>query len=441
MTAWKAGAVPSASAEPSLSADLEFRGLIHQVTGPSVLERLDGDGLTAYFGIDPTADSLHVGHLLGVLMLRRLQQAGHRPIALAGGGTGSIGDPGGKSEERPLLGEEELACNLAGMRAQLDRLVDFGDAAGESRALLLDNGEWLNRLGVLEFLRHVGKHFSVNQMTAKEAVKTRLERPDQGISFTEFSYMLLQAYDFLRLFDDHDCRLQLGGSDQWGNITMGIELIRKARRQEVHGLTTPLVVKPDGTKFGKSESDTVWLDAGRTSPYQLYQFLFRSEDSVVGSYLRYFTFLDHDAIRTLDAATAGHPERREAQRALARDVCALVHGEAETARVEAASVALYSGKLASLDEQSLREVQTETPTSTRPRSGLDGPGLDLVDVLVDTGLATSKSQARTLVTQGGVYVNDQRVNDTDVRLGRSDLLFDGYLVLRKGRDYHLVCFE
>jgi tyrosyl-tRNA synthetase len=441
VTPWKAAVVPSESAEPSLAADLEFRGLVHQVTEPSLLDRLDGDHLTAYIGFDPTADSLHVGHLLQVLMLRRLQQAGHRPIALAGGGTGSIGDPGGKNEERPLLGEEELAANLAGMRAQLERLVDFGDAAGRSRALLLDNGEWLKGLGVIEFLRNVGKHFSVNQMTAKEAVKTRLERPDQGISFTEFSYMLLQAYDFLRLFDDHDCRLQLGASDQWGNITMGIELIRKTRRQEVYGLTTPLVVKPDGTKFGKSESDTVWLDAGRTSPYQFYQFLFRSEDSVVGSYVRYFTFLDHDTIRALDAATAEHPERREAQRVLAREVCTLVHGGAETARAEAAAVALYSGKLASLDEGLLLEVQAETPTSTRTRTVLEGPGLALVDALVDAGLATSKSQARTLVTQGGVYVNDQRVSDTDVRLKRSDLLFDGYLVLRKGRDYHLVCFE
>ena len=426
---------------PSVSADLEFRGLIHQVTDPSLMERLDREPLTAYFGIDPTADSLHVGHLLGVLVLRRLQDGGHRPIALAGGGTGAIGDPGGKSEERPLLSADELAANLAAIRAQLERLVDFGDTAGGTRALLVDNAQWLNTLGVIEFLRDVGKHFSVNQMTAKESVRSRLERPEQGISFTEFSYMLLQAYDYLHLFDEHGCRLQLGGSEQWGNITMGVELIRKARRQEVFGLTTPLVVKADGTKFGKTESGTVWLDPARTSPYQLYQFFFRTEDSVVGSYLRYFTFLDHDAIRALDEATEARPERREAQRALARQVCTLVHGTDEAARAEAAAVAMYSGTLASLDEPMLAQVGSETPTSSRSRSALDGSGIALVDVLVDAGVAKSKSQARTLVTQGGVYVNDRREQDTDARLGRSDLLFDRYLVLRKGRDYHLVCFE
>ncbi|MDR3647559.1 MAG: tyrosine--tRNA ligase [Acidimicrobiales bacterium] len=433
--------MPSRSVDPSISSDLEFRGLVHQVTDPSLPARLDAEPLTAYFGIDPTADSLHVGHLLGVLVLRRLQEAGHRPIALAGGGTGAIGDPGGKSEERVLLAEAELAANLAGIRAQLERLVDFGDAAGGSRALLVDNGEWLTRLGVIEFLRDVGKHFSVNQMTAKESVRARLERPEQGISFTEFSYMLLQAYDYLHLFDEHGCRLQLGGSEQWGNITMGVELIRRARRQEVFGLTTPLVLKADGTKFGKTESGTVWLDATRTSPYRFYQFFFRAEDSVVGAYLRFFTFLDHDTIRGLDEATASHPERREAQRVLAREVSTVVHGEAEARRAESASLALYSGTLASLDEDMLLEVRKETPASTRVRTTLDGDGLALVDALVETGLATSKRDARTLVAQGGVYVNDERVQDTEARLGRPDLLFDRHLVLRKGRDYHLVSFE
>ncbi|HXQ90466.1 MAG TPA: tyrosine--tRNA ligase [Acidimicrobiales bacterium] len=433
--------MPREPAAPTLSADLEFRGLVHQVTDPSLPPRLDAGGLTAYIGFDPTADSLHVGHLLQVFMLRRLQLAGHRPIVLAGGATGGIGDPGGKNEERTLLGTDELAANLAAMRSQLERLIDFGDGVPGARALLLDNGEWLNPLGLVAFLRDVGKHFSVNQMMAKESVRARLQRPDQGISYTEFSYMLLQAYDFLRLFDDHGCRLQLGASDQWGNITMGIELIRKARRQETYGLTTPLVVKGDGTKFGKTETDTVWLDAARTSPYQLYQFFFRTEDSVVGTYLRYLTFLDHDAIVALDADTAAHPERREAPRALAREVCTLVHGGDETARAEVAAGALYSGTLASLDEDMLLEVRTETPTTTRPRAALDGTGLSLVDALVDTGLATSKNQARTLVVQGGVSVNDRRVKDTDARIGRSDLLYDRYLVLRKGRDYHLLCFE
>jgi tyrosyl-tRNA synthetase len=278
-------------------------------------------------------------------------------------------------------------------------------------------------------------------MIGREAVKARLERPDQGISFTEFSYMLLQAYDYLHLFDEEGCTMQLGASDQWGNIIMGIGLIRRTRRQEVYGLTTPLVVKADGTKFGKTETDTVWLDPARTSPYQLYQFFYRSEDSAVGAYLRYFTFLDHDTIRALDEATTAHPERREAQRALARQVCTLVHGEVEAARAETASLALYSGTLASLDEDILVELRKETPASTWERSALDGDGRALVDALVETGLATSRREARTLVTQGGVYVNDQRVRDSDTRLGRSDLLFDRLLVLRKGRDYHLVSFE
>jgi tyrosyl-tRNA synthetase len=429
------------SPEPSLSADLEFRGLIHQVTDPSLLARLDNDHLTAYIGFDPTSDSLHVGSLLVVLMLRRLQQAGHRPIALVGGGTGAIGDPGGKTEERVLLSRDELAANRAGVHAQLERLIDFDATAGRSRALLLDNAEWLHQLAVIDFLRDVGKHFSVNQMMARDAVKTRLERPEQGISFTEFSYMLLQAYDYLHLFDTEGCRLQLGASDQWGNITMGIELIRKARREEAYGLTTPLVLKADGTKFGKTEAGTIWLDARRTSPYQLYQFFYRTEDSVVGMYLRYFTFLDHDTIAALDAATEERPERRDAQRALAREVCVLVHGDAEAGRAEAAALALYSGELASLDERSLLEVGAETPTSTRPRTALDPDGITLVDALVDSGLAKSKSEARRLVTQGGVYVNDRREKDVEARLGRSELLFDRYLVLRKGRDYHLVRFE
>ena len=432
---WQAGTMSS------LSADLAFRGLVHQVTDPSVPSRLDHGSMTGYIGFDPTADSLHVGHLLQILMLRRLQLAGHRPIALAGGGTGLIGDPGGKSEERPLLAEGELEGNLAGIRVQLEGLLDFTAAAGAARALLLDNGDWLKRLGVIELLRDVGKHFTVNQMVAKESVRARFERRDQGISFTEFSYMLLQAYDFLHLFDTEGCVLQLGASDQWGNITMGIELVRRVRRQEVFGLTTPLVLKSDGTKFGKTESGTVWLDARRTSPYQLYQFFLRSEDSVVGAYLRFFTFLDHDAIRALDDVTATRPAQREAQRTLARQVCALVHGEPEATRAEKASRALYAGQVASLDEDSLVSILTETPTSSRPGALLDGAGLALVDVVADTGLARSKSQARTLVSGGGVYVNDRREQDLEARIGRGDLLFDRFLVLRKGRDYHLVCFE
>jgi tyrosyl-tRNA synthetase len=425
-----------------LVEDLRFRGLIHQMTDPSLEDRLRSDQLTGYTGFDPTADSLHVGSLLQLCNLRRLQMAGHRPIAVAGGGTGFVGDPGGKSEERSLLSEEELAANVAGIRRQLERFIEFDGGDATTQAVLVDNADWLRSLSLFEFLRDVGKHFTVNQMVAKDSVKSRLSRADQGISYTEFSYMLLQALDFLHLFDAFGCRLQLGGSDQWGNITMGIDLIRKVRREEVWGLTTPLVLKADGTKFGKTESGTVWLDRERTSPYQLYQFFFRSEDAMVGAYLRYFTFLSHDEILGLDEATATRPEQRLAQRQLARQVCTLVHGEAETERAEQAAAALFSEEIALLDEQSILDVFAEAPSTGAPRSRLDGPGVPLVDLLVETGLVASKGKARTTIEQRGAYVNNRRVDDVERAIGGADLVADRYVVLRRGkRDYHLVRFD
>jgi tyrosyl-tRNA synthetase len=421
--------------------DLRFRGLIHQLTDPALEQRLDADRLTAYSGFDPTADSLHVGHLLQVCNLRRLQLAGHRPIALAGGGTGFVGDPGGKSEERSLLSTEELRANLEGIRGQLERFLDFSDTGGGPGALLVNNADWLEPLTLFGFLRDVGKHFTVNQMVAKDSVKSRLSRADQGISYTEFSYMLLQAYDFLHLFDTFGCRLQLGGSDQWGNITAGIELVRKVRQEEVWGLTTPLVLKPDGTKFGKTESGTVWLDAARTSAYQLYQFLLGSEDAVVGTYLRYFTFLDHEAIVALDEATARHPERRESQRALAREVCSLVHGSRDAERAERAAAALFSEDVALLDEQSILDVFADAPSTGVARSSLDG-GAPLVDLLVETGLAPSRGRARTTIEQGGAYMNNRREEDVARSIGVDDLVAGRYVILRSGKkNYHLVRFE
>jgi len=429
-----------------LAGDLRFRGLIHQMTDPGLEQRLDTEPLTAYSGFDPTADSLHVGHLLQVCNLRRLQLAGHRPIAVAGGGTGLVGDPGGKSEERSLLTHDELRSNLEGIRGQLERFLDFsgpGDGAGSGTgALLLNNADWLEPMPLFDFLRDVGKHFTVNQMVAKDSVKSRLSRADQGISYTEFSYMLLQAYDFLHLFEAYGCRLQLGGSDQWGNITMGIDLVRKVRQEESWGLTTPLVVKADGTKFGKTEAGTVWLDAERTSPYQLYQFFLRSEDAVVGTYLRYFTFLDHEAILALDRATASHPERREAHRQLARQVCTLVHGSAETERAEQAAAALFSEDVSRLDERSILDVFADAPSATVPRSRLDGGGVPLVDLLVETELAPSRGRARTTIEQGGAYLNNRRVGDVEANIGVDDLVAGRYVVLRSGkRNYHLVCFD
>jgi tyrosyl-tRNA synthetase len=424
-----------------LFADLQFRGLVQQMSDARLATILDREPQTAYAGFDPSADSLHVGHLLGIFNLRRLQEAGHRPIVLAGGGTGMIGDPSGKSEERQLLGAETLAANLAGIRGQLGRFLDFTPTAGASQAVLVDNADWLGSLGLLEFLRDIGKHFGVGQMIAKETVRTRLDTPEQGMSFTEFSYMLLQAYDFLRLFDTYGCRLQLGGSDQWGNITMGIELIRRLRSAEAWGLTWPLVVRPDGTKFGKTASGNVWLDERRTSSYQLFQFFLRTEDSVVGTYLRYYTWLDRARLEELDAAVAAHPEAREAQRTLAREVTALVHGEAAAASAERAATALFSEEIAKLDEDVLLDVLADAPSSTWTRDRLAGGGLSLVDAMVETGLAPSRSAARTTIEQGGAYVNNRREVDRARQLGPDDLLRDRYLLLRRGRrDQHLVRF-
>ena len=430
-----------------LPSDLRFRGLVHQLTDPALPDRLGAGGVTVYSGFDPSAPSLHVGSLLQLCTLRRLQESGNRPLALLGGGTGLIGDPGGKTGERPLLGEEELAANLRGIRPQLEQFLDFSAAAGGARAALLDNGDWLGSIRMVEFLRDVGKHFTVNQMVAKESVRARFDRPDQGISYTEFSYMLLQAYDFLRLHLDHGCTLQVGGSDQWGNIVMGVELVRKVAHAEVQGLTTPLVTKADGTKFGKTESGTVWLDARMTSPYRLYQFFLNCEDAAVGTYLRYFTFLSHDEIRSLDDETAARPERRSGQQALARQVCRLVHGESETTRAEEASAALFGeAPMASLDERTLRDAVEDAPSTALPRRALEDaagrPALALVDALVDSGLAKSKSDARRVLGQGAVRVNDQRVQEAERMLGTADLLHGRYVVLRKGRrSIHVLVAE
>ena len=420
---------------PTLSEDLAFRGLIHQVTDPDLLERLDAGGLTVYAGFDPTADSLHVGSLLLLCTLRRFQLAGHRTISLAGGGTGMIGDPGGRQDERTLLTREVLEGYLEGIRPQLGQFLD------PSRNLHLANSAWLGPLSTLEFLRDVGKHFTVNQMVGKESVRSRFDRPDQGISYTEFSYMLLQAYDYFRLHVDHGCTLQIGGSDQWGNITMGIDYIRKVSQEEVWGLTTPLVLKADGTKFGKSETGTVWLDPARTSPFAMYQFFLNTVDAMVGTYLRFFTFLSHEEIEALDAETAAHPERRAAQRALAREVVSLVHGEAEVIRCEEASAALFGEEIATLAEDMLLAVTDDAPSTEIGRQTfLDG--LLLIDALAQSGLAKSRGDARRTIEGRGAYVNNVRQSDVGRTLGTDDLLHGRYVVLRKGRhDLHVLRTE
>jgi tyrosyl-tRNA synthetase len=411
---------------PTLSEDLAFRGLIHQMTDPDLPKRFDQPGLTVYAGFDPSADSLHVGNLLQLCTLRRFQEAGHRPISLAGGGTGMIGDPGGKQEERQLLTLETVEGYLDGIRPQLGQFLDL------RHALLLNNADWLSRLSTLEYLRDVGKHFTVNQMVGKESVKARFERPGQGISYTEFSYMLLQAYDFLRLHLDHGCDLQFGGSDQWGNITMGVEFVRKACGDEVWGFTTPLILRADGTKYGKTETGTVWLDARRTSPFAMYQFFLNTPDEEVGRLIRYLTFLEQAEIETLDSATAAHPERRSAQKALARRVVGMVHGDREVAKCEQASEALFSHEIAGLSEEMLLAVTEDAPSTELPRTELLD-SLTLVEVLKRTGMATSNSEARRTVDQGGAYVNNVQQTDGDRSFGPADLLHDRYVLLRRGK--------
>ena len=425
-----------------LSDDLRFRGLVHQASDESLYRALDAGGLTAYIGFDPTASSLHIGNLMQLCNLRRLQESGHRPIVLAGGATGMIGDPGGKTEERQLLTRDQIAENLAGIKPQLERFLDFSSARASSQALLLDNSDWLGPVTLVDFLRDIGKHFTVNQMVAKESVRARFERPDQGISYTEFSYMLMQAYDFLHLYREYGCTLQMGASDQWGNITVGIELIRKVTGGQAYALTSPLVVKADGTKFGKSESGALYLDAKLTSPYALYQYFVRAEDEMVGGYLRMFTFLSHEEILELDEMTAVRPEERNAQRRLAREILDLVHGAHERERVEWAVEALYSESITDLDTNSLLMVLDDAPSSVLSRQALDAGEIDVIDVLVSSGLVKSKNIARQTLGQGGVYVNNRRVPADQTRLS-PDALIDGrYLLIRRGRrDLHLLDFR
>jgi tyrosyl-tRNA synthetase len=418
-------------------SELAWRGMVHQVTDDELGAKLAAEPFTVYHGIDVTADSLHVGSLVGVLVLRKFQAYGHRPIVLLGAGTTRIGDPSGKRAERPLLSPEQIAANAAGIRAQLERLLDF--SPGPAGAVLLDNTEWLAPMPLLDFLRDVGKHFTVNAMLAKESVKARFAEPDLGISFTEFSYMLLQAYDYLHLFDAEGCRLQVGGSDQWGNITAGIDLIRRVRGEEAYGLTWPLVTKADGTKFGKSEAGNVWLDPARTSPYQFFQFWMNTDDLDVGRHLRTFTSLEEDRIRELEEAVAQRPGEREAQRVLAREVTGLVHGEEAADAALETSAALFGGHLRQLDEAALAEAFADAPSSTLPRSRLEGDGAPLVDVLAESGLVASKSAARQAIAQGGVSVNGVRVDELDRRLGPDDLLTGRFVVLKRGkRSYHVL---
>lgn len=417
--------------------DLTARGLVHQSTSPELEPLLRQGPITAYIGFDPTAASLHVGSLLPMLALARLQRAGHRPIAIIGGGTGMIGDPSFKATERSMLTKDQLAVNLAGIRGQLERVLDF---SGPHGAKLIDNADWLCKLNLIEFLRDIGKVFTVNSMIARDSVQIRLSGREQGISFTEFTYALLQAYDFLELHDRYGCKLQLGGSDQWGNILDGVELIKRLRGGAAFGVTMPLVTKADGTKFGKSESGNVWLDAELTRPYQFYQFWLNADDKDVGRLLRYFTFLELDAIAALEARVAAAPEKREAQRTLAIEVTKLVHGADAVASAQRATAILFEdGDLRELSAQELDDAFSGTPRTQVPASELAGDGAELLALLARTGLSPSKGQARQAVQSGAVAVNNQVTTELTRRITDRDLIANRFVVLRRGKKtYHVV---
>ncbi len=418
-----------------LIRELEWRGAL-QDASEGAREALTAGSLTAYAGFDPTASSLHVGNLIPMMALARLQRAGHAPIAVVGGGTGLIGDPSGKATERTLQSAEQVEANVAGIRAQLERFLDF--EAPRNAARLVNNADWLTSMTAMAFLRDVGKYFTVNYMLAKESVKRRVESED-GISYTEFSYLLLQAYDFLELYDRYGCTVQVGGSDQWGNITAGIDLIRKLRAVKAHGLVLPLVTTAAGTKFGKTEAGTVWLDPERTSPFRFYQFWLNTDDKDSVRYLKYFTFLDETTVTALERATAGAPERREAQRVLAREATRLVHGQALLERAERTSAVLFGEDIATLPMADLLDVFGDAPSTLVPKAEAAGDGLALLDLVVRAGLAPSKGEARRLVQSGGVYVNNRRQADAGARMRADDAIGGELFVLRRGqRQQHLV---
>lgn len=417
--------------------ELRWRGLMADCTDAVELgKRLEAGPATLYCGFDPTADSLHVGNLVPLLALRRFQLAGHHPIALAGGATGLIGDPSGKSAERQLLTRELLSHNIARVKEQLAKLLDF--KTSKNPALLLDNADWTTPVSYLEFLRDVGKHFTVNMMVAKESVRARMEDRESGISYTEFSYMLLQAFDFYELRRQYNCELQIGGSDQWGNITAGMDLCRKKLGAHVFGLTLPLITNADGSKFGKSVAGAVWLDPAKTSVYRFYQFWIRTDDRDVISRLRYFTFLSQEEIADLERQHNEKPESRAAHKALAREVTDMLHGPAATAEAIRASEILFGGGLDGISETTFNDIIGEVPTKDLPRSRCEAAGLPLVELLAESGLSPSKGQARKDIEGGGINLNNIREANTQRMVTQSDLLFGKYLLLRKGKRNYMA---
>jgi tyrosyl-tRNA synthetase len=413
--------------------ELKWRGLIADCTDAAELEKKISEPITLYCGFDPTADSLHVGNLVPLLALRRFQSLGHNPIAVAGGATGSIGDPSGKTQERQLLTKEILDRNIASVKVQLAKLLDF--ETKENPARLVDNASWTSEYKFLDFLRDIGKHFSVNQMVAKESVRARMEDREVGISYTEFSYMLLQAFDFMVLARDQNCELQIGGSDQWGNITAGIELTRKKLGRQVFGLTLPLITNADGSKFGKTEAGAIWLDPKKTSVYKFYQFWINTADADVVRYLKFFTL--QRSAEEIDALAQKHqknPEAREAHRALASEMTYLIHGEEALHKAQIASAVLFGagGDILNSTVNFFDDIDGEVPTKEIEKSKLEGAGFSLVELLVHAGLSSSKGHARKDVEGGGVNVNNLRETDWHRAVTTKDLIH-GHVLLRKGK--------
>jgi len=420
----------------SIIDELKWRGLVADCTDAAELEKKIAAPITLYCGFDPTADSLHVGNLVPLLALRRFQLLGHHPIAVAGGATGSIGDPSGKTAERQLLTKEILDHNIASVKVQLAKLLDFETKQNPAR--LVDNASWTAEYKFLDFLRDIGKHFSVNQMVAKESVRARMEDREVGISYTEFSYMLLQAFDFMVLCRDANCELQIGGSDQWGNITAGIELTRKKLGKHVFGLTLPLITNTDGSKFGKTAAGAIWLDPKRTSVYKFYQFWINTADADAIRYLKYFTFLTKEEIAELEKAQINKPEWRVAQKELATHITKLIHGEKATGNAAVASTMLFGAPLDQVPEESFNYILGEVPTQEIEKAKLDGTGLPLLELLVHAGLCPSKGQARKDIEGGGVNINNVREASATRAVTTGDLLFGKHVLLRKGKKNYVV---
>jgi tyrosyl-tRNA synthetase len=440
---------------PSFFQDLMAREIVYQVTDASLEKHLEKPA-KVYCGFDPTSDSLHIGSLFPLLTLRRFQMAGHTPIIVLGGATGMIGDPSGKSQERNLQTLDQVATNLAGIKKVAERFVDF-DRSKPNAAIIVNNHDFYANMSILTFLREVGKHFTVNHMSAKDSVKSRMEDREVGISYTEFSYMLLQAFDFYSLYKNHGCSVQIGGSDQWGNITAGTELIRRKEahdRSEIanaeagkgadahpaYGLTQPLITKSDGTKFGKSEKGNVWLSADKTSPFQFYQFFIQVPDDLVMKLLQFVTLVPTSELPSIEAQLKSDPDKKAAQLRLASELTELVHGKAALERAMRATQALFGTEIKELDLQTLNEVFADTPSTTKSKSDLSA-GLPIIDLLVETGLFQSRGAARKEIPAGGVYLNNDRVTDLEFLVKAPNLIADTALVVRKGKkNYHLVRF-